>query len=366
MLSVLLLIVPGACGFVAVTKAQGPDHIIGKIQGTVKLKRLGWTKFVPAVVGSLLKNGDTVQLDTPTSRATIFCAGASVREVETSPKTVDCPINQPVVVRFKGSKVTRLRSGSLAPDFPVIVLPRMTKIIADRPLLRWLPVQGVNNYQVTLKRGTDVVWTADVSNATEVVYPATAPALTPGSSYLLIVAAGSQHSGKERMRNLGFSLVSPEEARMIENEAAKIRSLGLPDTTTRLLLANFYSSWGIDPDKPETDQKALNYEAINLLSGPTADQEPAMVRLLGDLYLTIGLNGLAQEQYRKALSLSEQQEDVEGQALAQYALGRIFKLRLNVEEAKRRLHRAKDLFQSYGDAAGIAKVENELTTLPQR
>jgi hypothetical protein len=358
----LLLMLSGGCGLVPVVSAQNADHVIGRTQGLVKVKHTGWSSFVLAVVGTALKNGDTIRLETPSSRATIFCANASLIEVQTSPRIVDCPSNRPVVVRFKGSRVTRVRNGSFANSFPVVVSPRMTKIITDRPLMRWLPVAGATSYRVTLKRGPEDIWTADLGNVTEVVYPAAAPALLPGVTYRLVVSAGSRTSDDDRMPNLGFSLVSPNEARQLEEVASKIRVLQLPDSATRFLLANLYASWGIDPNQPDSGRKALNYEAISQLSVANA-QEPTMVRLLADLYLTIGLNGLADEHYRKALSLSEDLNDVEGQALSHYALGRIYKIRLNTAEATQRLNRAKALFQSFGDRESVAKVENELAEL---
>ncbi|HKS26975.1 MAG TPA: tetratricopeptide repeat protein [Pyrinomonadaceae bacterium] len=346
-------------------QAQNSSHIIGPTQGRVEVKRAGWRNYIPATMGMLLKNGDAIRLVSPGARATIFCADASVLQVPSSSYQLQCPSNRPVISSFKGSRVTKVRGGaSITNSFPIVIAPRMTKLITARPVLRWLPARDATDYRVSVIRGAEEVWSADVGDVTKFVYPASAPALVPGVTYRLVVAVANTSSDRDRTPNLGFSLLNQAEAQAVNEAAARIRGLNLPDATTRFLLANLYASWGIDPNNPDSDMKALNYEAIEqLLALPEAQQEPATTRLLGDLYLTIGLNSLAEEQYRKALSLSESRGDTEGQAWAQYSLGRIYKVRLNVAEATQRLQSAKALFQSFGDAESVAKVDREISTL---
>lgn len=345
--------------------AQGATHVVGMVQGRVEVKRAGWTKFVLAGRGTQLQDGDMVRLASPDARATIFCANASVQKVPTSPYTLQCPSGQPVIKTYKGGRVTKARGDTSSNKFPVVLAPRMSKILTARPVLRWLPLNGVEGYKVSIMRGPEVVWSEEVGNVTELVYPAAAPALNVGVTYRLIVAAGQRSSENDRTPNLGFTLVTEAEAKPLNAAAAKIRAPGLPDATTRFLLANLYATWGVDPNNPDSDVKAFNYEAIEQLRGTAGETEPAATRLLGELYLTIALPGLAEEQYKKAISQSEALGDVQGQALAEYALGTLYKSR-NLDGASQRLLNAKALFLSFGDAASAAKVDGELSELQRR
>jgi len=340
------------------------SHVIGQAEGKVTVKRNGWSSFVKAVVGTLLENGDLIRLGTSSSHATIFCADASVHVVQSSQEAVQCPTNRPTVVKFKGSRVTHVRGGPEGGDFPIIVSPRMTKIIDNHPVLRWLPMRGATSYTVRLMKGNSLFWSRNVGNVTELVYPADAPALTPGVTFRVVVTAGLRSSELEETPNLGFLVLPADEAHQVEQVAQTINGLNLPDLTKTFLLANLYASWGLDPNQPDSPRKGLNYEAIKILSAAGDSQTPAMIRMLGDLYLTLRLNTLAEEQYRKALSLSESLDDQEGKALAQLALGQILKMRSNSAEATQRLNTAKTLFESYGDTKGADAVKAELTPSP--
>ena len=143
-------------------------------------------------------------------------------------------------------------------------------------------------------------------------YPDSAPALQPGVNYRLIVTAGDRSSSEEPGAGLGFSVLGAEEAKTVTEAEAKIRALGLAETPAALLIANVYATNG------------LYAEAIEALERLPGSQEPAVLRLLGDLYVSTGLNRLAEERYLTALARSEALSDVEGQAQAHHALGRVY------------------------------------------
>ena len=86
-----------------------------------------------------------------------------------------------------------------------------------------------------------------------------------------------------------------------------------------------------------------------------------MPRSLGDLYLKIGMNRLAEEHYLQALELSQKAGDVEGQALAQHALGLIYKQALgNPEAATPRLQDAVKWYQQLGDSRKVEEIQKQL------
>lgn len=91
-----------------------------------------------------------------------------------------------------------------------------------------------------------------------------------------------------------------------------LQQKNLSETETRFLVANLYAS------------KELYAEAIDQLEALSKTlQEAPVIRMLGDLYLRVGLNREAEKQYLNALSLMAA-NDVEGQASIQYGLAQAY------------------------------------------
>src|SRR5262249_2653423 len=115
---------------------------------------------------------------------------------------------------------------------------------------------------------------------------------------LVIDVMGGQDKGS--LRNLSRR---PHSKELLLNEQ-RIRELGLPDASTRLLIVYLYES------------EALFEDAIDLLEKTSRTlREPAPARLLGDLYSDVHEWGHAARQYSLALELSKKASDLEGQAL---------------------------------------------------
>jgi hypothetical protein len=350
-------------GWLEKSSAQSDDHVITDIKGKLSIKRMRWSKFAPAYIGMSVGNGDTFRLDAPDSKGSVTCSDGSTRPVDHNLLKLQCANvardNKPVLPpSHNRRRVGKVRGGSeVVNEYPILVSPRMTKLLNPTPLIRWLPAKNATSYKVSVFDGTKEIWSVTVDNATQVRYPSD-PKLSfvPGKTYSVVIDAGDDRlSTREKMINLGFSLLPPEEAKKVREAETRIRDLHLPDATTRLLVSELYADWA-DPNVREA--KALTAEAIELLEGLGDTTETAVVRQLADLYLTIGVNGRAEGFYLRAVKLSQDAGDIEGQALAELALGRIFaKTRLNKNEALQRLQNAKRLYESLGDAAAAAEVE---------
>jgi hypothetical protein len=325
-------------------------HLVVAVQGELSVKREDWSSYASARLGTVLRNGDLLRLD-GSAQATVVCADLTMVSVPGGVSGVPCKVARPVLT-YGGSLVNPTRSIPDS-DFPLIVTPRKTKLLNPHPTLRWTPVAGATSYQVSM-RGQGMNWSTDVSSGTEIAYPGDAPALVAEAAYKVIVVAGTRSSEEETLPGLGFTLLEPDEATAVRDAEAKIRALGLPDEPTRLLLANLYAGQG------------LNAEAIEQLEAlSTTTQEPTVLRSLGEVYLTIGLNRLAEKNYLLALNLSERANDVEGQALAQHMLGRIYEALGNADEAAQRLQKAKELYQPLGDTKTVRVIEQRLAGLPK-
>jgi hypothetical protein len=325
-------------------------HLVVAVQEPVSVKREGWSAYAPVLFGTSLHYGDLLRLD-GSAQTTVVCTDLTLARAASGVGGVPCPVAQPVLV-YDGSLVNPTRSNPSG-DFPLVVAPRKTNLLDPRPTLRWTPVAGVTTYTVSV-RGPNVTWSTEVNSGTEVVYPDTAPALVRGATYKVTVVAGNRSSDEESLPGLGFTLLKDNEAKPVREAETKIRALGLPDTPTRLLVANLYAS------------KELYTEAIAQLEGlATTSQEAAVPRTLGDLYLTLGLNRLAEERYLQAVDRSERAHDMEGEALAQHALGRIYEALGNPGESAQRLRKALELYQQLGDAKTVKEIEQRLAGPPK-
>jgi len=322
--------------------------IVG-VQGDAAVKRAGWRDYAPALFGAPLRRGDLLRLGSAGS-ATVACADLKLATVEGGVSGYPCQTAPRTPLVYEGTLLNPTRGDNGSGDTPLVISPRKTKLLNPRPVLRWQPMPGAKSYKLSL-RGTN--WTAEMSGASELPYPDSAPALQPGVTYRLVVTAGDRSSSEEPGAGLGFSVLGAAEAKAVKEAEAKIRALSLTETATALLIANVYATNGL---------YAEAVEGLERLPGP---QEPAVLRLLGDLYISTGLNRLAEERYTTALARSEALSDVEGMAQAQHALGRIYKALGNPAEARRHLSDALALYDRLGDAKQAAEAKAHLDALPK-
>lgn len=348
------------------TQAQtGVEHSISEIQGQVEVRRAGWEKFVRATVNMRVRNGDLFRL-TGKSSAKVTCADTNVIVIQGRNLRVDCKTTKPIF-RFKNNVTRPQRTGDPIRAFPVLISPRKTKLLDPRPTLRWTPVSGASVYRVSIIRGTAEHWAREVSGVTELKYPEDAPALVPGETYKAIIAAGNHNSDEEELPNLGFTVLGRDEAHAVRMREGKIRAKNPSELSTIFLIANLYATWGVNPDDSWDDRWALNTEAIELLEQASATRPDASIlRMLGDMYMSLSLATLAEKPYMRALELSEATEDVFGKAWAHYALAHVFTERFNDAETTKRLLSARKLFQSFGDAKSVEKINTDLAELNKR
>ena len=347
---VLLVLSLAACGRTRPTAAPATAAaaagaaqagIIVTVQGDASVKRAGWQNYAPALFGASFQKGDLLRLATA-ARVVVACADLKLSELPAGVSGFPCkPAASPDALVYAGRLASPTRGEQGVGEYPVVLSPRKTKLLGPRPTFRWTAVPGAASYRVSLQ-GTD--WSATVDGATEIAYPSGAPALKPGTAYRLVVEAGERSSAEEAGAGLGFTLLEAGEVEAVQAAEAKIRALGLPDAGTRLLVANLYAN------------HSLYAEAIELLEPLANSGEPAVSRLMGDLYLSTGLNGQAEESYLRALRLSEGASDVEGQAAAHAVLGNIYESLGSRDEAARHWQAAIANCEQLGDQAKTAQL----------
>src|SRR6266571_4931929 len=120
------------------------------IEGQVSVKRKGWTSYAPVVFGTSLRRGDLLRLD-DSSRAKVVCSDLTLHDLSPGIGGVPCEGAQPLLRRPDGSMINATRSWPSDGSFPMVLSPRMTKLLSPHPVLRWTPVKGTTDYQVIVR-----------------------------------------------------------------------------------------------------------------------------------------------------------------------------------------------------------------------
>jgi hypothetical protein len=341
------------------------SHVVIGVQGQLSVKRTGrkWQAQAPARFGTEVELGDLLSLG-QNSEAKVFCADSTIRRMKDNIGGVPCAPPSPTSMVLGPARLSRLR-GELecAPDYPQIVAPRRTNILDEHPVLRWLPVDGTSQYRVKVSGDPQRELTPFVTSETKITYPNSFPRLIPGRTYTLMVSAvtvsGEQRaSTAETGARLGFTLLAPKETERVRQAEEKIRALhnlhNLKDYQIAFLIARLYAS---------TNLLAEAAQVLEDLAGTA--QEPAIFRTLGKLYADVGLLCLARDRYQQVLNLSHKPSDpdLEGQALAQEALGQIYAADGNNDEARKSLQLALDWYKQIGDTFMPPRLQEELDAL---
>ena len=319
-------------------------------KGEVELKRHGWPEYHTTAFGAMLRRGDQIRLSDD-AEAVILCDNLEPWDAPTgTPSGLNgCPQPNESLLARNGSLIHNTRAAS-DPFIPYIISPRMTRLLTDQPRLRWNEVVGASNYIVKLQ---GVKWEAEL-NGTEIVYPGNPP-LERGESYLLTIEADNEtKSTDEEPTRLGFVLLSTEDAEIVQSHTTTINGLNLPDKSKALALAHLYAG------------QNLFAEAIDLLENMShSEQTAATYRLLGDLYLEIGLPLQAESHYTEAITLSEAANDIEGRAAAQAGLGEVYSALNNKDDARHWLEEAQRGYDTLGDTTGLEDVATSLKELEE-
>jgi hypothetical protein len=324
------------------------------IEGQVSVKRKGWTGYAPVVFGSSLHIGDLLHVEN-SSRAQVLCSDLTLHDLPQGIGGVPCP-SSPMVLEWRDkSMINSTRGGLSDGSFPTVLSPRRTMLLSPHPALRWTPVSGASAYEVIVQ-GPGLRWHSVVGKEIiETVYPERAPKLSPstGYKYKLTIQTSGASSAEDPGKGLGFAILGPKETKAVEKQRLIIVRLGLPDGPTQFLIAYLYATHD------------LNAEAIQQLENVSQTFKAAAVaRLLGDLYLNVGLPRQAEASYLNSLDLCKNEKDVEGEMLAHSALARIYeKAFANRDLASQHFNAALALAQKIGDDLTADQTKKRLAAL---
>jgi len=321
------------------------------IEGQVSIKRKGWANYAPVVFGTTFRTGDLIHVE-ESSHAKVVCSDLTLHDIAVGIGGVPCVTARPLLRRADGSMINVTRSWPSDGSFPIVLSPRKTKLLSFRPQLRWTPVEGANVYDVAV-RGLNFFWTSRVRSLTEIPYPDGAPRLEAGVDYKLIVQTRDRSSADEPGLGLGFAILGSKERKRVEEEQRRVEGLGLTEGPTQFLIAYLYATHG------------LNAEAIQRLESVAQTLNVAAVaRLLGGLYLEVGLTRQAEARYLNSLDLSKFEKDEEGEMRTHLALAGIYEQGLGNEKlAQQHLDATLALAKKMGDDQTVSQAEKKLTEL---
>jgi hypothetical protein len=352
----ILVLVLTACHNSLVTPAPTPlidTNLLFILDGKVNVKRVQWSNYVSVSSYAPLYWGDQLA-PSKGSNVVVLCDDLSLWIVPADiPSGVNngCFRNNRASLNRSSGNIGETRSSN-NPLIPYLISPRETKILTDKPLLRWHPIPGAKKYKVEI-RGDGLDWQTETTS-TEFVYPGE-PVLIPGRQYLLIVEADNGRSSKEEEEvGLGFAKLSGADRDNLEKGMRKILAANLPEQESEYAIIQLYIKYGLVSEAIQRLEELMLQEPSN----------PRVYSALGQLYLDIGLPYLAEPHYKNALDVAKTGMDLESEAVAQEGLGNVYLSIGNTDEAKYWLGQGEASFDKLGDSEHsklLHKIQQELS-----
>ena len=313
-LSLLGAIVLALIAGPSITASAEPLAVLAAVKGRVEVTPAKAAQPIRAAFGQPLSRGDKVSVGAGGSATLFFNDGNMVELAEKSTVTVGGRVTGrgptataglptevfSEVSRFvtAGSRQTGLMAQSPmrgeSDARPLILSPRQTDVLTDRPTFTWRRVGGATRYQVSLSAEGGPLWTRSSTGAS-LAYPADVAALARDADYLLEVSAMGEKD-PVRKESAGFHVISAEQSEAIQANLGRIReSAGGEKSPAACYLAGSYlGGHGLFGDA------ALQFTALSEIM----PESPAPHEALGKVYSEIGLTDLAAAEFQRALELT--------------------------------------------------------------
>ena len=183
-----------------------------------------------------------------------------------------------------------------APRPPLLIEPRVSALLSNRPQFAWRSIGGASRYQITVTNEAGAVWTREVSDTT-LAYPADADSLAAGSDYTWEVMAMSDTGpipGEGAREQSTFHVLSEGEAEQVRDHLGDIqKAAGNDSEAGRYLAGSYLVGRGLYADA------ARSFEELVRL----APQSPGPHDALANVYQTVGLPERAKSERARAKEL---------------------------------------------------------------
>jgi hypothetical protein len=332
--------------------AERGFHLVSAVKGRVWVLR-GQQNPWPLGVGTDLRSTDKLKLD-KNSEVRVLCPNLvswNLKSMGTFVVDQGCRVTKRIVL--KPTNEDRIPSrGSDDATRPYLLGPRDTKILEAQPLLRWNPVDGIQRYSVKVS-GPGVEWTTEVSQS-QVRYNGK-EVLQPGIRYRVSIK-GTKEGSLANDDITGFSLLDRATVAQVKAEISILQKEGINSEAKILELAHLERSYEL--------YEAAIVRLNQWLS--QGNQSAAVQQLLGDLYWQIKLPRLAEQYYRTAQKLMQQNKNTWGEAEALNRLGKLGWELGQIKAAIAYLEAAKPVYQELADLDQVRAIEARLADLRQR
>lgn len=275
-----------------------PAALVVKVQGEVQVRHSG--AATPATVGTRLVAGDEVVPGSGARAVLITRTGA--QQVVTQATTVQTPTgggNPDLFARALSTLAQAAtadarsaggRQGMIRPipGEPTLVAPRNgLTVTGARPTFSWMPVDGVTEYTLQLRKVDGGRPARFEVAGTEWTLPAGEAALEAGAEYAWTVAP----KGGRPTREQRFRVMGPEDGQALAETLERIRSLGMDPQGDGLFLAAVVYR-----------DMELWYDAASALEGVEGGgtMSPDLYMLKGEILNVLGHEEEARKAFDKA------------------------------------------------------------------
>jgi hypothetical protein len=297
-------------------KEKEPIAFVVALRGPVTVTPAQATKGAPAKLGRPLDRGDRVQVGVGGSTKLFFSDGNVIELMERSTITIGGKLDgkrPPVAAQglpsqvfataskfvTAGSRQTGLVAlspmrGEAGPTRSILLSPRRTDVLVDRPAFSWRAVEGATRYRVTVSNEQGELWQREVTTLS-LEYPEDAPALAAGADVLWEVHALSATETVHHEEST-FHVLETATRDAVREDLDRIgETVGGPESQAgRYLSGSYLSGRGL------YDDAAQQFAALCRLE----PEAPGPHEALGNVYRAIGLDDLAAAEYERAQSLT--------------------------------------------------------------
>jgi hypothetical protein len=295
----------------AVASAADPVGVLTEIhaeRGRVDVKRAGETEWKAAQPLLALRPGDQIRVTGEARASLVFTGGRGAQAVSAanSPFTVQTPtaagagdkaraliggVTDFLAGKQKDLAYLPLSVRAVRPPRVAQLEPRETKLLPGAVRFEWTGSDTLR-YKVRVLGPQGILWEQANLPRKPVVYPASAPALEPGTRYFWQLEIEGQP-----MQQAEFQILPAAEAARVRESLDMLvpASLpGYPPSSVALMRAGYVLQGGLYAEARR-----------ELLTALAADpDEPTLHLLLGQVYDTIGLSELARRELIEARDLS--------------------------------------------------------------
>ena len=296
----------------ASSTSNQPVALVVATSGRVEVSRASSKSVERGTIGLALLRGDKVQAGAGGAATLLFSDGNLLELSEKSAITIGAhprvarsrepnPVMADVFKSVSGGVVGGSRETGLVALAParrppgrkeIILAPRQTEILDERPAFRWRRVRGADRYRVVVSGEAGELWQRETGD-TSFAYPADAAPLARETELLWTLHA-SNDSGPLEDEEASFRIKPTKEA-----DAVRIRLDQIEKEAggAAPYLAGAYLAG-----------QGLLLDAIDRLESLRRSRpaEPGVHEALGQLYRAVGLMDLAAAELQLALTLGRQ------------------------------------------------------------